>query len=264
MILDAILADTRTGLALRKRELPAEALREQLSVAAPALSLAEALRGPGVALIAEIKRASPSRGALNATLEPARLALTYVSAGAVAISVLTEPTHFHGSPADLQAAVRALQQAGLRRPVLRKDFVVDAYQLLEARAWGADAILLIAAALDDAALGHLFEVALELGLTPLVEVHDEAELARVLPLHPPVIGINNRDLRDFRVSLETTRRLRPLIPPPVLAVSESGIREPADMRRLAQWGVDAALVGEALVTAADPAARLRELKEAGR
>jgi len=264
MILDAILADTRAGLARRMQELPAAALRAQLGAAPPALSFAEALRGPGVAIIAEIKRASPSRGALNATLEPARLAAAYAAAGAAAISVLTEPVHFHGSPADLQAAVGALRRAGLRRPVVRKDFIVDAYQLLEARAWGAAAVLLIVAALDDATLGRLFEASLALGLTPLVEVHNEAELARAVPLHPPLVGINNRDLRDFRVSLETTRRLRPRVPAAALVVSESGIREPADMRSLAQWGVDAALVGEALVTAADPAARLVELKEAGR
>ena len=135
--------------------------------------------------------------------------------------------------------------------------------MLETRAWGADAVLLIAAALDDATLAKLFETALELGLSPLVEVHDERDLERVLLLNPPVIGINNRDLRDFHVSLDTTRRLRPLIPPTSLVVSESGIREPAHIRELAELGVHSALVGEALVTAGDPAAKLKELKDAG-
>jgi indole-3-glycerol phosphate synthase len=264
MILDTILADTRACLTLRKTQTPAAALRERLGDLPPALSLVTALRGPGVSIIAEIKRASPSRGALNATLEPAELAGSYAAAGADAISVLTEPVHFRGALADLTAAAGALRRAGQRRPILRKDFIVDEYQLLEARVAGADAVLLIAAALTDAMLGALFDLAIEFGLWPLIEVHDAAELARVLPLRPPIIGINNRDLRDFSVSLETTRRLRSLVPPDTLVVSESGVRAPADIHTLAQWRVDAALVGEALVTAGDPATTLRAFKEAGR
>jgi len=148
--------------------------------------------------------------------------------------------------------------------LLRKDFIVDPYQLLEARVFGADAVLLIAAILADAELDRLLDEALRLGLTPLVEVHNEDELRRVLPLEPPVVGINNRNLADFTVDLNTTRRLRPLIPPGVVVVSESGIRTPEQVAELARLGVDAALIGEALVTAPDPAARLAILREAGR
>jgi indole-3-glycerol phosphate synthase len=146
---------------------------------------------------------------------------------------------------------------------LRKDFVIDAYQLVEARAWGADAVLLIVAALDDATLARLFDVALGLGLTPLIEVHDAVELSRALALDPLLVGINNRNLRDFSVSLETTRALRPLIPPGALVVSESGIHTPEDMATLAMLGVGAALIGEALVTASDVAATLRGLIAGG-
>jgi indole-3-glycerol phosphate synthase len=162
----------------------------------------------------------------------------------------------------MAAARQAVQ--GFPCAVLRKDFLVDPYQLLEARVHGADAVLLIAAILDDAAFQELFEGALTLGLTPLVEVHSREELERVLPFGPPVIGINNRDLTTFDVDVATTERLRPLIPPGHTVISESGIHGPAQMRALAQLGVDAVLVGESLVTATDPAVKLKELKEAGR
>ncbi|MBM3189917.1 MAG: indole-3-glycerol phosphate synthase TrpC [Chloroflexi bacterium] len=264
MILDQIVADTRLALARRKEALPESALRERVRALPPTLDLCAALRGPGVSIIAEIKRASPSRGAISPSLEPARLAADYARAGAEAISVLTEGSRFGGSLADLAEARRGLAEAGLMRPILRKDFILDSYQLLEARAWGADAALLIAAILDDAALARLYEIALALGLTPLVEVHDEEELARVLRLNPPLVGINNRNLKDLSVDLGVTRRLRPLIPPPTLVVSESGIHKPEQMRQLKALQVDAALIGEALLTAPDPAARLRQLKEAGR
>jgi indole-3-glycerol phosphate synthase len=263
MILDQIIADTRLALASRKETYPEGLLRERARDLPPPLDLCAHLRGPGVSIIAEIKRASPSRGALNPRLEPARLAAAYARAGAGAISVLTEGSRFGGSLADLAEARRGLMEARLARPILRKDFVVDPYQLLEARDWGADAALLIAAILDDATLAMLFEGALALGLTPLVEVHDEEELARVLSLNPPLVGINNRNLKDLSVNLEVTRRLRPSVPPPALVVSESGIHEPEQMRQLAALQVDAALIGEALLTAPDPAAKLRELKEAG-
>jgi indole-3-glycerol phosphate synthase len=264
MILDDLLAAARTRVAQRRALVPEERLREELATAPPPRDFAQALRGPGVAIIAEIKRASPSRGALNLGLAPETLAVTYATAGAAAISVLTEESRFRGSLADLRAARRALEGAGRLAPLLRKDFILDPYQLLEARVWGADAVLLIAAALEDGLLARLFCEAQALGLTPLVEVHTAEELARVLPLRPPVMGINNRDLRDFTVSLEVTRKLRPLIPPGILVIAESGIHGAAEMRALAAMGVDAALVGEALVTAADPAAKLRLLQEAGR
>ena len=263
MILDKIIVDTRAELAKRKAICPEGALREKLDHVSPPLDVIGALKRCGVSIIAEAKRASPSRGALNLGLEPAQIAVTYASAGADAISVLTEESHFRGSLSDLREARRGLKEARIACPLLRKDFIVESYQVLEARVWGADAVLLIAAALDDSTLGELYKDALTLGLTPLVEVHDRGELTRVLPLQPALVGINNRDLRSFAVDLEMTRQLRPSIPPSCAVVSESGIHQAADMRELATLEVDAALIGEALVTAADPAAKLRELREAG-
>ncbi|MCD6520315.1 MAG: indole-3-glycerol phosphate synthase TrpC [Anaerolineae bacterium] len=262
MILEKILAANRLRLEKRKNLLPIEALRRRVESLPPTADFAQALRQPGVSLIAEIKRASPSRGALRLKLDPRQLALTYAQAGADAISVLTEERFFFGHPDDLILAQAALHQKGLRCPLLRKDFIIDPYQLLESRIWGADAVLLIVAALDDFSLKQLYNQALDLGLTPLVEVHNERELERALQLQPLVIGINNRDLRTFAVDLSTTARLRPLIPKECLVVAESGIREPEQMRFLADLQVDAALVGEALVTAPDPAAKIRSLKEA--
>lgn len=264
MILDVLLAATRARLTARMAALPAGLLHDRLQDLEPPRCLLSTLAQPGVSIIAEVKRASPSRGALNLSLDPERLALDYARGGADALSVLTEETHFHGSLDDLVAVRRALDGAKAALPLLRKDFVVDRYQLMEARLAGADAALLIVAALDDALLADLFQAACDLALTPLIEVHDRAELEHALALDPPLIGINNRDLRDFSVSLETTRRLRPLIPPSCLVISESGIRTPEQMRALAEMGVDAVLVGESLVTAPDPAAALRALKEAGR
>ena len=263
MILDTILEETRVTLARRKATHPESLLREQLSDAPLPLNVAACLRSPGVSIIAEIKRASPSKGMLNLSLEPAQLAGEYATAGADAISVLTEPNHFRGSLEDLRDARSGVANAGRACPILRKDFIIDPYQLLEARIWGADAVLLIGAALDDSTLAALFEEAFGLGLTPLVEVHDEDELARVLPLEPRLVGINNRNLRDFSVDIDVTRRLRRLLPTTCVVVSESGIHEPAQMRELAALQVDAALIGEALVTATDPVACLKQLKEAG-
>jgi indole-3-glycerol phosphate synthase len=228
--------------------------------------MAARLRSPGageakgLAIVAEVKRASPSRGSLNAGLDPARLAVVYARAGADAVSVLTEESRFRGSLADLTAAREGLRRAGLATPLLRKDFTIDPYQLVEARVRGADAALLIAAILTDGEMDRLLREATDLGLTPLVEVHDEVELRRVLPLRPPMVGINNRNLADFSVDLDTTRRLRPLIPPGIVVVSESGIHTPEQMAELARWGVDAVLIGEALVTAPDPASRLAALR----
>ncbi len=263
-VLERILADTRRLLAQRRSALPEEELACAAAAAPAPLDLAAALRAPGVSVLAEIKRASPSRGGINLELDPAELARTYVDAGAAALSVLTEPTHFRGSPDDLRAARRALEQMQRRRPILRKDFVLSRYQLLEARAWGADAVLLIVAALDDELLHDLHGQALALGLTPLVEVHHEAELHRALPVEPRLVGINNRDLADMSVSLDTTARLRDQVPSEACVVSESGIHSPEQMRQLRAWGIDAALIGEALVAAPDPAAKLSELREAGR
>ena len=264
MILDEIVADTRATLARRKACCPEAVLRDELERLPSPLDVACILARPGVSIIAEMKRASPSRGTLKSDLEPGKLAVAYTLAGAAAISVLTEPSHFFGRPEDLLGARRALAGSQIVCPLLRKDFLIDPYQLLEARAWGADAVLLIAAILDDVTLAQLTTRARALGLTPLVEVHDKSELHRVLRLEPSLIGINNRNLMDFSVDLTVTRQLRPLIPPDCVVVSESGIHEPAQMRDLAALQVDAALIGEALVTAADPVEKLRALREAGR
>jgi indole-3-glycerol phosphate synthase len=265
MILDELLAASRARVAASKALEPLEALAERVTSAAPPVgpSFLEALRAPGVSLIAEVKRASPSRGTLNDALDPGDQALRYARAGADAISVLTEPSRFRGSLADLEDARDALESAGLARPLLRKDFVVDAYQILEARLAGAAAVLLISAALEPADLETLYEQALALGLTPLVEVHNRADVEGIRSLRPAVIGINNRDLRTFQVDIETTFDLRPALPVGSLVVAESGIHSPEQVRRLAAFGVDGILVGEALVTAADVEGLVRALKEAG-
>lgn len=266
MILDELLAASRARVAAARALEPLEALAERVAGLAPiaAPSFSDALRAPGVSLIAEVKRASPSRGTLNEALDPGDQALHYASAGADAISVLTEPSRFRGSLADLTRAREALQSAGLARPLLRKDFVVDAYQILEARLVGAAAVLLIAAALEPKALAELYEQALALGLTPLVEVHDRADVEGIRSLQPAVVGINNRDLHTFQVDIETTFALRTTLPAGCLVVAESGIHSPDQVRRLAALGVDGILVGEALVTAQDVEGLVQALKEAGR
>lgn len=264
MILDELVAEAHRRVARARSEMPLGVLRERAAACPPPRDFLAALRAPGVSLIAEIKRASPSRGVLNAELDPPAWACRYARAGADAISILTEPLRFRGSLEDLYSARSALEQQGHALPLLRKDFIVDGYQLFEARLYGADAVLLIAAALEEHALASLYTEALGLGLTPLIEVHRLEELKQVLPLKPPLIGINNRDLATFRVDIETTARLREHMPPECVVVSESGIHRPEQVRWLASLGVDALLVGEALVTAPDPEAALRALKEAGR
>lgn len=219
-------------------------------------SLAE---GPGLCVIAEIKRRSPSRGTLGEALDPAGLAVSYQDGGATCLSVLTDQGFFGGSPADLEAARRA---SGL--PVLRKDFTVCAADVCDARLMGADAVLLIAAALSQTELVDLTQLAHSLGLGALVEVHDEAEVARALDAGAKAVGVNQRDLVTFEVDPERSAKLRPLIPDGVLTVAESGVRSPADARRLAEVGYDAVLVGESLVTARDPVASVAALVDAGR
>ncbi|MGQ9572882.1 MAG: indole-3-glycerol phosphate synthase TrpC [Dehalococcoidia bacterium] len=267
-ILDRIVAVKRRELERRRQEEPLAILRERLAQAPPTRSLAQALRlrsgqalgGPALALIAEVKRASPSRGVLRADLDRQALAHTYAKSGAAAISVLTEEQHFQGSLDDLRAVRAALDGRGdARPPVLRKDFLFDAYHLFEARAYGADAVLLIVAMLDSALLAELLALARTLALECLVEVHDEQELERALAADAQVIGINNRDLRTFEVDLAVSERLRPLIPADRVVVAESGIHTRADVERLRSLGVNAVLIGEALVTAEEPEAKIREL-----
>jgi indole-3-glycerol phosphate synthase len=251
-VLERILAETREAVALRRRERP-------LGQPPPrsgehAHRFRRALEAPGIGVIAEFKRRSPSAGTLHDDPDlPATLA-AYERGGAIAASILTEEANFGGSLTDLTAARRA---CGL--PLLRKDFIVDAYQLHEASLAGADAVLLIVAALDDEQLAALAGAAGELGLDVLVEVHDETELSRAAALDAGIIGVNNRDLRDFSVDLARTSRLLADMPAGALVVSESGISSPEQLSSLQEEGVHAVLVGETLMRAADPAAALRSL-----
>ncbi len=246
--LDAILPDVRRRLAERKASLPLADLKK-VSVPGPRRSFAEALEAPGVSVIAEVKRFSPSKGAILPDLDVGSLVTAYQAGGAAAVSVLTEGDHFGGSLADLRQAAAS---TGL--PLLRKDFIVDAYQLHEARAFGASAVLLIAAILDDPPLRALSALAADLGLDVLLEVHDDREMARAIEVGRAVIGINNRDLRTFEVSLETSLRLAGLVPAGRLLVAESGIKDRGDLEELASAGVDAVLVGESLLREATAAA----------
>ncbi len=253
-ILNEIFAHKREEVAARKRERPLSQVRRDAEATLPALDFVAALkRNQFPSLIAEVKRASPSRGLLVKDFDPVRLARIYQENGAAAISVLTDERFFQGSLEYL----RQIAQLSPRLPLLRKDFTCDPYQVYEARAAGADAMLLIAAYLDPGSLRALHALICELGMAALVEVHSRAELEAVLPHGPRLVGVNNRDLRDFTVRLETTLDLRPFVPEAVCLVAESGIHTPADIARLAEAEVDAILVGEALVTAQDVAGQVR-------
>lgn len=254
MVLDRIIESTRARVARAESELPLAEVEEVARRREPSRDFAGALNGAGIGLIAEVKRASPSRGPLRPDLDASALAREYSSGGAAAISVLTEKEHFLGGFADLEAARAA---AGL--PVLCKDFVIGEYQVYEARAHGADAVLLIAAVLTRQRLDDLLATARSLGMAALVEVHNRTELAEALECGPGIVGINNRDLADFSVDLKTTVDLRPLVPSGVLVVSESGIHTRDDVLTLQDAGVNAILVGEALVTSPSPVAKIAEL-----
>ena len=255
-ILDDIVAAKRGELAQQKAETPLEALQESAAAQPRPLNLSGALLGGGVRLIAEVKKASPSRGLLAPDFDPVRLADTYVSNGAAAVSCLTDP-RFQGELAHL-ARIKETG-ASRRAPVLRKDFIFDPYQVYEARAAGADGILLIVAILEPDELKSLLETAQSLWMQCLVEVHDEEEMATASNVGAEIIGINNRDLHTFTTDLEVTERLAPLAPRGRIIVSESGIFSRDDLRRLNRVRVNAALVGEALVTAPDVAGKVREL-----
>lgn len=256
--LDDLLAHARERVAAARADRPEPALRAAALAASPPPGFHAALARPGVALIAEIKRASPSKGALAPDLDATAQATCYREGGADAISVLTEPSRFRGSLEDLERV------AALGTPTLRKDFAVATYQVWEARLAGAAAVLLIVAALSDEELAGLASAAAEAGLDTLVEVHDDDELERALRVDPTVVGVNARDLRTFEVDRDAFARLRPRMPEGVVAVAESGIRGPDDVRRAADQGADAVLVGESLVTCDDPAAAVAELVAAGR
>lgn len=257
-VLDTILAYKRKEVAASKAAAGVDAVRARAKAAPPVRPFADALRSRigsgGFALIAEIKKASPSKGLIRADFAPAQLARAYEEGGAACLSVLTDAPSFQGRPEYLAAA-----RAATRLPALRKDFMIDPYQVLEARALGADCILIIMAAVDDATARSLAEAARELGMDILAEVHDEAELARALTLGTPLIGINNRDLKTFATTLTTTEHLAPLVPSDRIVIAESGISTHADLGRLAGCGVRAFLVGESLMRQDDVAAATRML-----
>jgi indole-3-glycerol phosphate synthase len=259
--LDRILANTAEELVARKAATPLHELEAQARLMPPALDLTRALRTGQVEVIAEVKRASPSKGEIAPGIVAADVGRDYLAGSAAAISVLTDEKFFRGSLDDLQAVAELAHADAQPRPVLRKDFVIDAYQIVEARAAGADAVLLIVAGLTDGQLAELHAAALAYGLSVLVEIHDEAELQRALKIAPKLLGINNRDLRTFNVDLATTERLAPRIPREITIVGESGIASHADLERLGRSGVHAVLVGELLMRQADRAGALRELRE---
>ena len=257
-ILDKIVAVKRDEISLARRKRDLASLRRDAESLGGQRDFVDALRdkiaGGAAAVIAEVKRASPSKGVLREHFVPAEIAISYERHGAATLSVLTDMHFFQGSAAYLEQA-----RAACALPVLRKDFMIDAYQLFEARAMGADCILLIAACLDDSQMADLEAQAHALGMAVLAEVHDGAELARAMQLKTPLVGINNRNLRTFEVTLETTLGLLGQVPPERLLVTESGILGPDDVKRMRDAGVHAFLVGEAFMRADDPGAALSSL-----
>ncbi len=257
MLLERILEDKRREIGRRQIDRPLRELERTVASMPPPRDFLSALRQPDISVIAEVKRRSPSRGAIRPELDAAALARRYEAGGAAAISVLTEAAHFGAREGDAGAI-----RASTRLPVLRKDFVLCEYQVFETRSMGADAVLLIARALQRDELRHLVALAISVGLCPLVEIHSDEEAEAALRSGAPAIGINNRDLDTFQVSLETTRRLLRLLPPDVAVVSESGISSEEDARLARSWGADAVLVGEALVLSPDPAEAIRRMRAA--
>jgi len=257
-LLRRILETKREEVAASQRAVSPREIAARARAAAPARDFVGAIRAKRAAgrtaVIAEIKRASPSKGLLRAEFDPAAIARAYEGAGAACLSVLTDAPYFQGAPEHLVAA-----RAACALPALRKDFMIDPYQVLEARALGADCILLIVAALAPAAMAALEALAVDLGMAVLVEVHDAAELEQALALKTPLLGINNRDLRSFETRLETTLDLLPRIPADRIVVTESGIGSPADVERMRAHGIGAFLVGEAFMRAPDPGEALSGL-----
>ena len=257
-VLDDILAGVRADLAERQDRVPLDQVKERASRCDPAKDVVGMLRSDGVRVIAEVKRSSPSKGTLAAIGDPAALAADYELGGASIISVLTEGRRFGGSLADLDAVRGAVDV-----PILRKDFIVSSYQLWEARAHGADLALLMVVSLEQNALVSLVERATSLGLTPVVEVHDETEVARAVDAGARVIGVNARDLTTLEIDRTTFARLAPLIPDGIVRIAESGVRGPHDVIEYARQGADAVLVGETLVTGKDPRSVVADMVAAG-
>ncbi|MCW2931500.1 MAG: Indole-3-glycerol-phosphate synthase, partial [Actinomycetia bacterium] len=257
-VLDEILEGVRADLAERQRNVSLEQLKDMARRQQSPLDALAALKADGVSVIAEVKRASPSRGAMADIADPAALAGEYEAGGARVISVLTEQRRFGGSLEDLAAVRRAVQV-----PVLRKDFIVSSYQLWEARAYGADLVLLIVAALEQSALVSLVERAQSIGMLPLVEVHADEELDRAIDAGATVVGVNARNLGTLEVDRSVFTRLAPRVPEGVVKIAESGVRGPHDLLQYAAAGADAVLVGESLVTGKDPRAAVADLVTAG-
>ncbi|MFP5020498.1 indole-3-glycerol phosphate synthase TrpC [Pseudonocardia phyllosphaerae] len=257
-VLASIVEGVRTDLAEREKAVDFDEIKRRAAAAPAPRDAMAALRSPGVGVIAEVKRASPSKGALADIPDPAELAEIYADGGARVISVLTEQRRFGGSLADLDAV-----RARVDVPLLRKDFIVTPYQVHEARAHGADVVLLIVAALEQPVLESLLDRVESLGMTPLVEVHTEEECDRALEAGAKLIGVNSRNLHTLEVNRSVFGEIAPGLPSDVLRVAESGVRGPGDLLTYAGWGADAVLVGEGLVTSGDPAAAVRGLVAAG-
>jgi len=263
-ILDEIAGKTKLRVTEAKKSAPFERVKKaaiELAAnegTAARFSFERAIAAPGLSFICEVKKASPSKGVIAEDFPYLRIAREYEAAGAAAISVLTEPDYFLGSDQYLREIAGAVSI-----PALRKDFVIDSYQIYEAKLLGAKAVLLICALLDDKSLAEYIKIAGELGLSSLVEIHNEAEAEQAINAGAKIIGINNRDLKTFGVDLNVTARLRSLIPAGVLTVTESGIKSPEDVRALSGLGIDAALVGESLMRAPDKKLFLEELRRRG-
>ncbi len=254
--LKTILAKKREEIGAEKKKSPIPKLKEYPQYGMPRRSFRQSLRGNGCAIIAEVKKASPSKGVIRASFDHRQIAKDYAEGGANALSVLTDREFFHGDKEYLQQ-IRDLVPV----PLLRKDFIIDPYQLIESRAYGADAVLLIVAALELQELTDLHDEASELGLECLVEVHSEQDIERLSGIGARIVGVNNRDLATFETDLENSIRLRPLLPMDALAISESGIASASDVRRLIASGYDAVLIGESFMKSSNPGLSLRQLKE---
>ncbi len=257
MILDEIVKNSRHELEKKKLKVTPEKIRRLALAEPPTVDLAAALNKDRIGIIAEVKKASPSKGVICDDFDPIEIARSYVSGQASAISVLTENKYFQGSLDYLLAINRALGPT--RPPLLRKDFIFDPYQIYESRVYGADALLIIVGILKSAELKLLLEMSHTLQMRCLVETHNPEEVNLAVKSGAVIIGINNRDLRTFEVDLTTTARLRPLIPADRIVVSESGIKTHSDMQKLRSWGVNAALIGESLMSSGDIAAKMKEL-----